>query len=222
MPRHLQREINNLRQKILTLSTVVEESVYLSVKSFMERDADLAAKIINKDQEVDLIEIEVEEECLKILALHQPVAVDLRYIIAALKLNNDLERIGDMAVKIAERTVNISRHNVQEVPIDFSSMAEKVKLMLKKSLDALVHMNSGLATEVCIADDEVDELHRNTYMVVKNQVSAHPEHISVLLDFLSVSGCLERIADHTTNIAEDIIYMIEGEIIRHSKIREKS
>jgi phosphate transport system protein len=218
MPRHLQRALENLRKKILMLGTIVEESVYKSVKSFTEKDVELATKIIENDSEIDLMEIEVEEDCLKILALHQPVAVDLRFLVAVLKLNNDLERIADQAVKISERTINLSRYSIKELPIDFSDMAEKVHIMLKKSLDALVNMDPDLAREVCASDDEVDDLHRNTYIVVRNQVGSEPERISYLLDLLSVSGCLERIADHATNIAEDVIYMIEGQIVRH---REK-
>jgi len=184
----------------------------------MEKDKALASKIIEMDREVDQMEIEVEEECLKILALHQPVAVDLRFIVAVLKLNNDLERIGDMAVKISERTIHLCNQNAQEFLIDFSGMAEKVQLMLTKTLDALVNMNPELAYEVCVADDEIDEIHRNTYEIVRDQIKAHPECINFMLDFLSVSGGLERIADHATNIAEDIIYMINGEIVRHHNV----
>jgi len=215
MPKHMQRELENIRKKIIILSTLVEESVYYSVKSFMDRDAELAGKIIEKDREIDLMEIEVEEDCLKIFALHQPVAIDLRFLVAALKMNNDLERIGDKAVKIAERTINLCEYNIQEYPIDFSEMAAKVRSMLKKSLDSLVNMNSSLASEVCTDDDEIDTMHRNTYKVVNELSAQYPDRINFLLNFLSVSGCLERIDDHTTNIAEDVIYMIEGEIIRH-------
>lgn len=215
MPRHMQRELESLRKKILTLSTIIEENVYKSVKSFMKKDLELANKIIEMDKEVDLMEIAVEEECLKILALHQPVAVDLRFIVAILKLNNDLERIGDMAVNISERAVSVSGYNNQELPFDFSDMAEKVEIMLKKSLDALVGMNPSLAQEVCDADDEIDDIYRNVRKIINNQIANHPDRVDFLLSSLSVACCLERIADHTTNIAEDVIYMTEGQIIRH-------
>jgi phosphate transport system protein len=171
--------------------------------------------VIEKDLEIDHSEVEVEEECLRILALHQPVAIDLRFIVAALKLNNDLERIGDLAVNIAERALFLSRVTPPVIPFDFNEMAQRTRDMLKQSLDALVNMDIELARRVCAEDDEVDRINREMYVHVKQAIRQHPHHLEALVHLLSVSRHLERIADHTTNIAEDVIYMIEGEIVRH-------
>ena len=215
MPHHLQREIEKLKKKILSLSAAVENSVKMAVQSIENRDSALAESIIARDEEIDQLEVDLEEDCLKILALHQPVAIDLRFIIAVLKINNDLERIGDLAVNIAERAQFLSTQRSIAIPFDLDSLAEKTQEMLRKSLDSLVNLNTGLAREVCRTDDEVDAINRDMYDLVKNAIRAHPEQLDILIPYLSVSRYLERIADHATNIAEDVIYMIEGIITRH-------
>jgi len=215
MPHHLQREIEKLKKKILSLCAAVENSVRMAVQSIENRDSALAESIVAKDEEIDQLEVDLEEDCLKILALHQPVAIDLRFIIAVLKINNDLERIGDLAVNIAERAQFLSTQRSIAIPFDFDSLAEKTQEMLRKSLDSLVNLNTGLAREVCRTDDEVDAINRDMYDLVKNAIRAHPEQLDILIPYLSVSRYLERIADHATNIAEDVIYMIEGIITRH-------
>ena len=212
---HMKREIDKLKSKLLSLCRVVEESFLQAVKSIKEQNANLAKKVIKADIKIDHMEVDVEEECLKILALYQPVAIDLRFIITALKMNNDLERIGDLAVNIAERSQFLAAQRKIDVPFDFDRMAEKTQLMLRKSLDALVNMDCKLAHEVCAADDEVDTINRKMYNQVKDSIRSHPEWLESLIHLLSVSRDLERIADHTTNIAEDVIYMVEGEIVRH-------
>jgi len=161
------------------------------------------------------MEVDVEEECLKILALYQPVAIDLRFIITALKINNDLERIGDLAVNIAERSEFLARQPEVHVPLDLEKMTEKTQSMLTKSLDALVNMDCDLAHQVCAADDEVDAMNRQMYLTVQDGIRQHPEQLESLIHLLSASRHLERIADHATNIAEDVIYMAEGQIVRH-------
>jgi phosphate transport system protein len=217
---HLQKEIETLKKKTLRLSTIVEENVERAVRSVEKREAQLAEKVIEIDKTVDIMEIEVEEECLKVLALHQPVAVDLRFIVAVLKINNDLERIGDLTVNIAERALALAQANETHPDFAFTSnfpvMMEKSRLMLKNCLDALVNMDSKLALSVCAADDEVDELYREMFAKVKAGIAQEPDRADEYLQLLSISRHLERIADHATNIAEDVIYMIEGEIIRHS------
>lgn len=212
---HMKREIDKLKSKLLSLCRVVEESFLQAVKSIKEQNANLAKKVIKADIKIDHMEVDVEEECLKILALYQPVAIDLRFIITALKMNNDLERIGDLAVNIAERSQFLAAQPKIDVPFDFDRMAEKTQLMLRKSLDALVNMDCKLAHEVCAADDEVDTINRKMYNQVKDSIRSHPEWLESLIHLLSVSRDLERIADHTTNIAEDVIYMVEGKIVRH-------
>ncbi|MCL6583430.1 MAG: phosphate signaling complex protein PhoU [bacterium] len=215
MPQHLQREIEKLKRNILSLSTIVEESVQKAVRSIEQRDTKLAMSVIENDLKIDQIEVDVEEECLKVLALYQPVAIDLRFIVAVLKINNDLERIGDLAVNIAERATFLATQPKVDIPFDLAGMAEKAQLMLRRSLDALVNMDSQLAREVCASDDEVDALNRDMYAYVQAGITRHPEEVECLIHLLSVSRHLERIADHATNIAEDVIYMVDGEISRH-------
>lgn len=215
MKRHLQTEIEKLKKKILYLGAMVEESVQRAVKAIERRDAKLATKVIEADIEIDHLEVDVEEDCLKILALEQPVAIDLRFIVAVLKLNSDLERIGDLAVNIAEHAVFLSSKDKTPVPFNLSGMAAKTQAMLKGSLDALVNMDTGLARQVCQSDDEVDNINRDMYARVESAIQKTPEQVEAMIHFLSASRHLERIADHATNIAEDVIYMIDGDIVRH-------
>ena len=212
---HLKKAIDNLKKELLTLCGMVEDNLWQAVKSIKNRDVKLAQKVIDSDIQTDQMEVNVEEDCLKILALHQPVAIDLRFIITALKINNDLERIGDLAVNIAERSRFLSSQKPIDMPFDFETMAEKTQAMVKKSLDALVHIDCDLASEVCQADDEIDAINRQMYDQVKDQIKQDSENIETLIHLLSVSRHLERIADHATNIAEDVIYMVKGEIVRH-------
>lgn len=211
----LQKEFDKLKKTMLTLCALVEEDVQKAAKSVAERDASLAGQVIRQDVTVDQMEVEVEEECLKILALHQPVAADLRFVIAVLKLNNDLERIGDMAVNIAEQAQALAGQAPIEIPFDLTGMVKKAQAMLRKSLDALINRDEVLAREVLAADDEVDAIHRQMYGLVGKQVQAKPERTEALLRLLSVSRSVERIADNATNIAEDVIYLVQGQIVRH-------
>ncbi|HKK02236.1 MAG TPA: phosphate signaling complex protein PhoU [Desulfuromonadales bacterium] len=213
---HVQREMEKIKKMILALSAVVEESVQRAAQSLEKMDVSLAQKVIGNDEQVDEMEVDLEEECLKILALYQPVAIDLRFLISVLKINNDLERIADLAVNVAERTVALAAEARIPAPFDFAAMARKVEIMLEKSLDSLVNMDSRLALQVCKLDDEVDEIHKKTYQLVKDQIIQSPERIDGLVHYLSVSRHLERIADLATNIAEDVLYMIQGEIVRHT------
>jgi len=217
MKRHLQRELESLKKKILSLGAMVEERVRMAIEAFENRNGELAQQIIKSDTEIDEAEVEVEEECLKILALHQPVAVDLRFISAAIKINNDLERVGDEAVNIAERVDNIARRAPVKVPFEYGAMAEKTEAMLHNSLDALVNLDADLAYKVCLSDDEVDDINRDIYDKIKEVIKAQPDRVGYLINLLFIARHLERIADHATNIAEEVIYMVEGEIPRHRK-----
>ena len=221
MARHLQRELDRLKKRLLSLSTMVEERVRIARKAIEARDGQLAQKILDMDYEIDEAEVDIEEECLKILALHQPVAVDLRFLSAVIKINNDLERIGDEAVNIAERVLIISKREKLEIPFDYSLMAEKSEFMLKKSLDAVVNMDLDGAVKVCISDDEVDDLQNEAYDVIKQAIKDSPDRVSYLINLLLISRHLERIADHATNIAEEVVYMIEGEIVRHGRLEKR-
>lgn len=196
---------------------MVEDRVRMALNAVDTNDAELAHKIIKTDYEIDEMEVEIEEECLKVLALHQPVAVDLRFLIAVIKINNDLERIGDQAVNIAERVDVIAKRALSDLLFDYSSMGEKAQKMLKMSLDALVNMDYDLAFKVVMMDDEVDQIKGDAYDRIKRAMSEHPDKIGYLINLLLISRHIERLADHTTNIAEEVIYMVEGEIIRHAQ-----
>ena len=220
MTRHLQKELDRLKKRILALGAMVEERVRMARNAIETRDGQLAQKIIELDHEIDESEIEIEEECLKILALHQPVAVDLRFLSAVIKINNDLERIGDEAVNIAQRVLIISKREKLEIPFDYSLMAEKAEYMLKESLDSVVNMDLDIAVNVCASDDEVDDLQNEAYDIIKQAIKNNPERVGYLINLLLISRHLERIADHATNIAEEVVYMIEGEIVRHGRLEK--
>jgi len=215
MSSHLYRAITDLKRKVLDLCAVVEENLQLSVQAVLDQDRELAEKVIAKDKEIDLTEVDVEEEGLKLLALYQPVATDLRFVVAVLKINNDLERVGDMAVNLAERAIGLSHSRFLEPVYDFAAMAEKSQSMLKRALDSLVNLDVPAARQVCSEDDQVDHLNWDAVEHVEAAIREHPENMNAYLQMLMISRYLERIADHATNIAEDVIYMVEGDIVRH-------
>ena len=215
MPGHLAREIDRVNKKVLSLSTMVEEALELAVRSALERDARMAESVMQRDDEIDEIEVDIEEDCLKLLALYQPVARDLRFIVSVLKMNNDLERIGDLAANIAARALTLTGVRAQQPVYDLEELGGKVKSMLRMSLQALVKSDSSLARKVCSDDREIDELNRVTFVRTQEEIRKQPENVESYILFLSISRSLERIADLATNIAEDVIYMVEGEIVRH-------
>ena len=217
MPKRLQKELEKIKKRILSLGGMVEERVRMANRAIESRDRALANQIMKTDYEIDELEVEVEEECLKILALHQPVAVDLRFLVAVIKINNDLERIGDQAVNIAQRVENISRRPSVELALDYEHMAEKAASMLRMSLDSLVNLDLELAFEVLTLDDDVDQMAREVYDYIKEEIRKKPDAAGYLINFLFISRHLERIGDHSTNIAEEVIYLIEGEIVRHGR-----
>ncbi|HEX5577546.1 MAG TPA: phosphate signaling complex protein PhoU [Gemmatimonadaceae bacterium] len=222
MTRHLDKEIEKLKRNTLGLSALVEESVHKAIASIETGDLRLAEQVVESDNRIDEMEVDVEEECLKILALHQPVAIDLRFIVGVLKLNNDLERIADLAVNIAEQARPLSAAGARGLPVKIREMARAVESMLGGSLDALVNLDTAAAWAVCAADDAVDNLHRDTYGMIKMEIQKDPARTDVLIHYLSVSRYLERIADHATNIAEDVIYLVDGDIVRHGGKRSVS
>ncbi|MGD8741555.1 MAG: phosphate signaling complex protein PhoU [Desulfobacterales bacterium] len=210
------KELENIKKRIFALGAMVEERVQMAIKAIDTNDADLAQEIINKDYEIDEIEVEVEEECLKVLALHQPMAIDLRFIVAVIKINAELERIGDQAVNIAERVDVTAKREQLDFYFDYSSMGEKAQAMLKMSLDALIQLDYDLAFKVVIMDDEVDKIKNEAYDKIKKAMGENPDKIGYLINLLLISRHLERLADHATNIAEEVVYLVEGEIIRHA------
>jgi phosphate transport system protein len=215
MTLHLSREIEKLKKRLLSLSAFVEETVHLAVKAVLDLDPGLAEKALTQDEQIDQKEVEIEEDCLKILALHQPVAYDLRFVVACMKINNDLERIGDLARNIAERALEGGFGEKDLAGFELESMVEKTTKMLNDCLDALMNGDIGLSRQVCRSDDEVDELNRRAYVEVQRQVTRDTSKLPGMVRLLSVSRNLERIADSATNIAEDTIYLLEGRIVRH-------
>ena len=216
MFKHLQKDIENLKDKVITMSGEIEDRVIKATLSIINRDEKLANTVIASDSDIDQMEVDIEEHCLKILALYQPVAVDLRFIIAVLKINNELERVGDIAVNIAERGAYLSSHKEIEIPFDIKRMATKVESMLTRSIDALVHMDVQLAHKIRAEDDVVDEYNREMYAHAKDVIREKPEHFCCIMHAISAGRHLERIADLATNIAEDVIYLVDAEIVRHT------
>ena len=215
MSMHLQHEIKQLKNKLLTLVVTAKVAVERAVKSVDERDAPLAQSVVDGDFDIDRAEVDLEEDCLKILALYQPVATDLRMIVSVMKMNSDIERVGDLAVNIAERALFLCASTPVEAPSDLAEMRAKALAMLTRSLDSLVRMDTQSAREVRAADDEVDALNRKLFQEFVAAVRRNPDHVESLLCYLSVGRHLERIADYATNIAKDVIYLLEGEIVRH-------
>jgi phosphate transport system protein len=223
MIKNLDLELEKLKTKILQLGSEVEKNLFRAEKALLLLDEPIAQEIIDNDEEIDNLEISVEEKCLQILAQHQPVARDLRFVVTVLKINNDLERIGDLVVKIADRVIILVRKNIHELksangvqfPEQFSHMFAETKKMVKMCLDAFVDGNTDLAYKVCIWDDEVDKaksiIREQTEEILQQDPGQH-KYIAMLL---SVSRSLERIADHATHIAENVIYMLQGHIVRH-------
>jgi phosphate transport system protein len=211
----LQRKNEILKNKLVSLATMVEESVKLAVKAIRERDSKLSASVIDGDKDIDRIEIEIEEDCLEILALHQPVAMDLRFITGVYQIINQLERIGDLAVNIAETALLLASETPLNIPSDYYFMAEKTQNMLKNALDAFVNMDDALAARVLADDDEVDMMKHKLHSNFEERLVTELERRHALTHLFLVSRHLERISDHSTNIAEDVIYMVTGEIVRH-------
>jgi phosphate transport system protein len=215
MSKHLARDLDNLQHDLLALASSAEEAVHKAIRSLQERDADLARQVIEGDNQIDQEENHVEEECLKILALHQPVAIDLRRIASALKINAELERMADLAEDIAERALQLAQLPYIPIPRKLQRMTDLTTSMVRQSLDAFVNLDPQLARRVCRLDDEVDDCNRQIIEELIQVMRSSPEMVEPGVSLFSATRHLERIADHATNIAEDVVYLVEGEIIRH-------
>ena len=213
---HLQRDIDKLKRRLLVLSTEVEEDVRLAIQALTERNATLAREVVAREVQTNTMEVDIEEDCLKILALHQPVAGDLRQIIAALKIDRDLERIGDLAAHIAERSLALFVLPPLDIPFRLDEMAAKVQAMLKKALDSFMALNTAAAHEVCTMDGAINAIKKDTFRMVRQAVLQDSSRYDALMLVMHIARHLERIADHATNIAEDLIYLVEGRIVRHT------
>jgi phosphate transport system protein len=215
MSKHLQRDLDDLQQDMLAMATLVEEAIHKAIRALQNRDALLAQDVIAGDSKIDTEENQVNEDCLKILALHQPVAVDLRKITAAMMISTDLERMGDLAEEIAERAIQLSRLPYLPIPEKLQRMTDLTARMVRKSLDAFVALDAQQARIVWRLDDDVDHYNNEIIRELIAMMQQSPHLVEAGLSLFSATRHLERIADHATNIAEDIVYLVEGEIVRH-------
>lgn len=217
MTSHFHRELRDLRTKLVDQCERIEEGIEEAIEAFLNQNPDLAREVIERDKNFDEKEIEIEEDCLKLLALYQPVADDLRFIISTIKINSDLERIGDLSANICERAIYLS--NVEGKSLDlrkyFEELTERVQNLVRESLNALLEKDIELARTVRQEDDKVDQIHGEMFEKLTDEIQQKPELADFAINSLSVSRYLERIGDHASNIGEDVVYMMEGEIIRH-------
>ncbi len=215
MGKILEKELIDLKERLLTMGSVVEAQVARSIKSLVDRDNAMATKVIEADHEVNRMEVEIDEECIRLLALRQPEAGDLRFITTAMKIVTDIERIGDLAVDVSERALELNEEPNLKPYIDIPRMAKAARNMLKEALDAFVNRNAELAWSVLDEDDFVDELNKQIFRELLSFMIEDPHSISRAIRITYISKYLERIADHATNIAEMVVYLVEGKIIRH-------
>lgn len=220
--RHFDQELKHLNEKLFEMARLVEEAIGRAVKALVDREPKVAEEVIRADTTINFLEIEIDELCLKLLALQQPLAVDLRFIASALKINNDLERIGDQAVNIAERTLDLLKQPLLKPLIDIPRMATLAQKMVKDSLDAFVNRDTKLARDVCERDDEVDDLNDQIFRELLTYMMQDPKTISRAVDLILVGRHLERIADLATNICEDVVYLVDGKMIKHHVEDEKN
>lgn len=215
MSTHLTRDLGVLHRNLLSMCATVEELVHKAVDELSDPNIDRAKELAKQDDEVDRFDVSIEEECLKILALHQPVATDLRRITTVLKISAELERVADISVHIAERACSLVNQPGIEVPEKLKEMAGRAVEMLHKAIDAYVGLDSQLARNIVESDNVVDELNREIIYELMETMQSHPELIEPAMSLFSATRHIERVADHATNIAEDVVYLVEGEIIRH-------
>jgi phosphate transport system protein len=216
--RHYEHELQELKQEILYLGATVEEMIANAMRSLVERDSDLAKRVIATDRTVDSAEMSIDHLCLNILALRQPAGSDLRFVATALKMVTDLERIGDVTVNIAERAIELNQEPPLKPYIDIPRMSQAAAAMLHRALDAFVNRNPDEAREVLAADDEVDKLHVQLFRELLTYMIEEPKNVTRALRILFIAKYLERIADHSTNIAQMVIFMNEGRDVRHPRL----
>ncbi len=215
METHFQQELNKLKGNLLKMAGLAEQAISNAVEALVQRNTSLAEKTITEDEKINQMEILIDEWCLKLLALHQPMAADLRFITSAMRINIELERIGDLAVNIAERVISLNQEPQLKPYIDIPRMAEITQSMVKDVLDAFVNGDTNLARAVCERDDQVDALNDQVFRELLTYMMADPKTITRAVHLIIVSRCLERIADHTTNIAEGVIFMVKALVIKH-------
>jgi phosphate transport system protein len=216
MQRHFHEELEALKQTLLAMGGLVEDQIRRAMRALLERDDVIAQEVIERDRQVNTYDIEVDEQCVNLLALHQPAAGDLRFITTAMKIVTDLERIGDQAVNIAQRALELNREPQLKPYIDLPRMADKAQRMVKESLDAFVARDTALARQVCGEDAEVDALKEQIFRELLTFMMEDPRTVSRAIRVILISRFMERVADHATNIAEMVIYLVEGKMVRHT------
>jgi len=212
---HFHKELEELKENLLKMAALVEEAIRDAVQSLVKRDSDLAEKTFQFEDRINKLEIAIDDMCLKLLALRQPMATDLRFITSAMKITTDLERMGDQAVNIAERAISLNQEPQLKPYIDIPKMAEIAQSMVKDVLDAFVNHDSKLARSVCERDDMVDGLNGRIFRELLTYMNSDQQTIPRSIHLMIVSRCLERIADHATNIAEGVIFMLDARVIKH-------
>ncbi|MFK5955346.1 MAG: phosphate signaling complex protein PhoU [Planctomycetota bacterium] len=218
MTKHFMRDLSSLAERLVLISNRCEDAFGRAIDSILSRDAEAALAVVQGDAAIDEMEVQLEEEALKILALHAPVAGDLRFLIAAIKINNDLERIADIASSIAKRTIDLEKLAPTSPPLNFDTMAQQTRTMVRETIQALVSRDEARARSVLAMDDIVDDFNREILGQIETQMGQEPEVVPALMRWGNVVRLVERIADYATNIAEDIIYMEEGDIVRHEDL----
>lgn len=217
MSLHLHRDLDKLKKEMLRLGNLVESAIDNAFLALNNRENIPVEEVFANEELINEMEVQIEEDCLKILALHQPVAVDLRFIVVVLKVNNDLERMGDIAKNIAERAMDLMESDlIPELNKAMLSLPDLVRTMVRNSLDSLVKLDDELARKIIEMDDQVDEINREMYSIVKSLVAERPEIAEPAINLLSTSRNMERIGDLCTNIAEDVIFVVEGKVVRHA------
>jgi len=216
MTRHFHEELDALKQTLLAMGGLVEDQIRRAMRALLERDDVIAQEVIDRDRQVNTYDVEVDEQCVNLLALHQPAASDLRFITTAMKIVTDLERIGDQAVNIAQRALELNREPQLKPYIDLPRMADRAQRMVKESLDAFVAGDTALARQVCAADAEVDALKEQIFRELLTYMMEDPRTVSRAIRVILISRFMERVADHATNIAEMVIYLVEGKMVRHT------
>jgi phosphate transport system protein len=216
MQRHFHEELDALKQTLLAMGGLVEDQIRRVMRALLERNDDLAREVIDRDRQVNAYDIEVDEKCVELLALNQPAASDLRFITTAMKIVTDLERIGDQAVNIAQRALELHQEPQLKPYVDLPRMAEMAQKMVKESLDAFVARDTQLARSVCSQDGAVDALKEQIFRELLTFMMGDPRTIPRALRLILISRFMERVADHATNIAEMVVYMVEGKMVRHT------
>ena len=216
MDRHFDEELKELKAKILSMGSMVESQIQGALRALTERDSALARRVIENDHGVNALDVEVDENCLRLLALHQPAARDLRFITTAMKISTELERMSDLAENIAERTIELNEEPQLKPYIDIPRMGNWTLRMVKESLDSFVNQDAVLARKVCTDDDFVDDLTEQLFRELMSFMIENPQTISRAIRLTFIGKYIERIADHATNVAELVVYLVEGKIIRHT------